>query len=84
MKAPQAIFGANYERLEQVVTILGEICWKKQSDEETLEILSVIIANLNQDATIGPQFQTLCQSKLSEDGQSRLSTTYNKCNEEIR
>lgn len=84
LKAPAQVIGTNGERLEQVVTIMGEICWKKQSDEETLEKLSVVIANLNQDSAIGPQFQTLCESKLSEEGRARLTTTYNKCNEEIR
>lgn len=47
LKAPAAIYGPNYERLEQVVTILGEICWKKQSEDETLEMLSVVIANVS-------------------------------------
>lgn len=54
MKAPAALVGANGERLEQVVTILGEICWKKQSEEETLEMLSVVISNMTNDAAVGP------------------------------
>lgn len=44
---PNFILGAQYERLEQFVVILGEICGKKQSDNDTLEKLSVIIANIS-------------------------------------
>lgn len=29
LKSPQAVVGANYERLEQLVLILGDICTKK-------------------------------------------------------
>jgi len=49
IKNPTFILGANYERLEQFVTILGEICCKKQSDAKSLEMLSVIVANMSQD-----------------------------------
>ena len=49
LKNPTFILGANYERLEQFVGILGEICSKKQSEAETLEMLSVIVANMSQD-----------------------------------
>ena len=84
LKAPATVIGANGERLEQIVVILGEICWKKQSDEETLEMLSVVIANLMQDGTIGAQMQALAENKLSEEGKARLTQTYNKCNEEVR
>jgi hypothetical protein len=84
LKSPAALLGAEAERLEQVVTILGDICVKKQSDEDTIMMLSVVIANLSQDAIMGAQFQTLCESKLSEEGRGRLTATYNKCNEEVR
>lgn len=53
LRAPAVLLGANGENLEQVVTILGEICVKKQSDEDTLAMLSVVIANLSQDAAMG-------------------------------
>jgi len=84
LKNPQGMLGASGERLEQVVVILGEICWKKQSDDETLEMLSVVIANLSQDAAAGASFQALCEAKLSEEFRARLTTTYNKCNEDVR
>jgi len=54
LKNPTLVLGANNERLEKFVTILGEICNKKQSDEITLARLSVIIANLFQDPVLGP------------------------------
>jgi len=60
LKSPIFILGAQYERLEKFVVILGEICTKKQSEPDTLEKLSVIIANISQDANLGGQFQTLC------------------------
>jgi len=56
LKNPTFILGAQYERLEQFVVILGEICSKKQSDPATMEKLSVIIANISQDANLGGQF----------------------------
>jgi hypothetical protein len=84
LKSPMNILGANGERLEQVVVILGEICWKKQSDEETIEMFSVVIANISQDATAGASFQALCEAKLSEECRSRLTNTYNKCNDTVR
>lgn len=56
LKSPQFVIGANLERLEQIVKILGEICYKKQCEQFTLEKLSVVIANLSSDPAIGPQF----------------------------
>ena len=56
LKSGPDMIGAQGERLEQVVIILGEICWKKQSDDETMEMLSVVVANLSQDAVAGPHF----------------------------
>jgi len=84
LKQPTFILGQNYERLEQFVTILGEICCKKQSDALTLEMLSVIVANISQDANLSGNFQTLCKSKLNEESQQRVIDVYNKCNEEVR
>ena len=52
MKNPAFILGDSYERLERFVIILGEICCKKQSEPETLDMLSVIIANISQDANL--------------------------------
>ena len=48
LRAPQAILGDNAERLEQFVVILGDVCCKKQSDPETIEKFSVVIADLSQ------------------------------------
>ena len=47
LKAPSVILGANMERLEKLVLILGEICHKKQSDEGTLDKLAVVVANMS-------------------------------------
>lgn len=35
-------------RLEKLVVVLGEACYKKQSDDATLDKLAVVIANLSQ------------------------------------
>jgi len=84
MKSPAFILGDQYERLERVVMIFGEICCKKQSEPETLDMLSVIIANISQDANLAGQFKTLCESKLNEENRGRILETYNKCSEEVR
>mmetsp|Transcript_1961 Transcript_1961/g.2898 ORF Transcript_1961/g.2898 Transcript_1961/m.2898 type:complete len:340 (+) Transcript_1961:2323-3342(+) len=60
LKAPAAILGADNSGFEQVVVILGEICQKKQSNAETMEKLSVLVANLSQDAALGETFKGLC------------------------
>jgi hypothetical protein len=52
LKNPSIILGQNFERLEKFVLILSEICVKKQSDDITLDRLSVIIANMSQDQNI--------------------------------
>jgi hypothetical protein len=36
--------------------ILGEICYKKQSEEATLDKMAVVIANLSQNQAIAGQF----------------------------
>lgn len=56
LKNPTYIVGQQFERLEKFVCILGEICTKKQSDPATLDKLSVIIANMSQDANLSGQF----------------------------
>ena len=81
---PALVLGTSYERLEQFVMILGEICCKKQSELETLEMLSVIVANMSQDANLAGQFKTLCESKLSEESRGRILDVYNKVNEDVR
>lgn len=81
---PTSILGNNYERLEQFVVILGEVCNKKQSDSITLDMFAVIIANLSQDANLGGTFKTLCEAKLKADGSQSLIETYNRCNQEVR
>jgi len=46
LKDPTFILG---QQMENLVRILGEICCKKQSDQVTLNMLSVIVANISQD-----------------------------------
>jgi hypothetical protein len=53
IKAPSVILrlddpAQSMQRLEKLVMILGEICYKKQSEEETLDKMAVVIANLSQ------------------------------------
>lgn len=84
LRDPASIFGQNYERLEQYVVILGEICHKKQSDAITLDTLSVIIANISQDNNLANTFKTLCDAKLSPEGRQNVLETYNRCNQEVR
>ena len=84
LKAPSVILGPNMERLEKLVVILGEVCHKKQSDDLTLDKLSVVIANISQDNNISGQFQALCESKLSEEYKARVMSVYQRCNEEVR
>jgi hypothetical protein len=48
--------GQSMQRLEKLVMILGEICYKKQSDEVTLDKMAVVIANLSQNQQISGQF----------------------------
>jgi len=84
IQAPEVMLGEGNSRMEQIVVILGEICQKKQSSAETLEKLSVIVADFSQNPATAEVFKNLCEAKLSEDGKSRLSEIYNKCNEEVR
>ena len=71
-------------RLEKLVMILGEVCHKKQSDEDTLDRYAVVIANLSQNQAIAGAFQSLCDTKLSEEHKGRVMTIYQRCNEEVR
>jgi len=84
MQNPQVILGPNNERLEKFVMILGEICDEEQASEGTLDRLAVIIANLFQDAALGPSVKVLAESKLTPEQQARLQATYNRCNQEVR
>lgn len=84
LKGPQFILGNNAERLEKLVMILGEICWKKQCEPETLDMLSVVIANMSQDVNVAGTFKTLCETKLSEEHRGRITSVYMMCNEEVR
>ena len=80
LRAPKETLGANNERMEHIVAILGEVCTKKQATDETLDKLSIVITNLAQD----PQFEQICLSKLGEQGKTRISDTQARCNEEVR
>jgi hypothetical protein len=64
--------------------ILGEVCSKKQSEALTLDMLSVVVANLSQDAAVAENFKALCESKLKEDSRQNILDCYNKCNQEVR
>jgi hypothetical protein len=50
----------------------------------TLDKLSVVIANLSQNQGIAGQFNSLIDTKLSEENKARVSNLYSKCNEEVR
>lgn len=82
LKSPETFIGANNERLEHIVTILGAISAKKQSNDITLERLAVFISNIS-NGPIGAQFQGLCQ-KLDEEKKSRLAELYSSINDEVR
>lgn len=84
MANPSNILGANNEGLEHFVTVLGTICDEEQSNADTMMRLSVIIADLFQDANLGPQCKAIAEGKLTEEQKNRVQDTYNKCNEEIR
>ena len=84
LRSPNTILGANYERLEQFVVILGEICTKKQSEQITLEMLSVIVANISQDPNLAANFKSLCDSKLKEESKVHIMEVYNNCNQAVR
>ena len=83
LKAPQIIIGEGLERLPHLVTILGEICQTKQCEHSTLQKLSVVIANISQDAGVSDKFKTLCEA-LGEEQKTRISDTYSKCDAEVR
>jgi len=55
LKTPEAFLGAQGERLEHIVTILGVISTKKQSKPETLDKLAIFIANISNGA-VGANF----------------------------
>lgn len=67
MKRPAAVLGANNEGLEHFVVILAAICSKKQSSQDTLDTLSVVISEMSANPEIGGRFQEICQAKLSEE-----------------
>ena len=55
LKNPKQILGMENERLEKLATILGTICsHKDQCSPETLDKLSVILADMSQDQVCGP------------------------------
>jgi len=67
LRNPKLLLGENYERLEQFVLVLGEICTKKaQCETATWDKIAVLIANVFNDATLGEQVKAICQAKLTE------------------
>jgi hypothetical protein len=58
-KRHQVILGANNERLEHMVQVLGEICTPKQSNEDTLDSLKVLIAEFS-NGNLREAFTELC------------------------
>lgn len=55
LRDPKALLGAEYERLEQLVMILGEVCSKKgQCEPATLDKIAVILADMGNDQNLAP------------------------------
>lgn len=85
LKDPKALLGANYEKLEKFIMILGEICChKKQCKPETWEKMAVVIANTFNNTDIQAQVQQICADKLTEQQRGKLQEVYGTCNEEVR
>ena len=86
LKNPKFILGESYERFEQFIKILGEVCTNKskQCEPETVEKYSVIIAEMSQDATLGGQLNQLMQNNLNDEQRSKVQEVLGKCNEEVR
>lgn len=72
MKQPAIILGENNQRLEKFVNILGTICDTEQSEADTMDRLSVIVANLFQDPNLGTQVQAIAEGQLSEEEKARV------------
>lgn len=85
LRNPKFLLGENYERLEQFVLVLGEICTKKaQCETATWDKVAVLIANVFQDPTLGEQVKKICQERLTEQQRAKLQECYGTCNEEVR
>jgi hypothetical protein len=84
LRDPQTIFAPDNSRFEKFVIILGTICNKKQSEENTLNKLAVIIGNLSNDPTYGSLFQSICLNKLDEEKRSKISDVYSTLSDEVR
>ena len=68
LRDPKAVLGPEYERLEELVMILGEVCSKKgQCEPATLEKFAVLLADISNDAALAGPFLGFCQSKLTEE-----------------
>jgi hypothetical protein len=66
------VLGANRERLPNVVMILGEILTPKLADEAVLARLAEATKQLSNDPELGPAFQEIFSSKLSQEAKNRI------------
>ena len=73
----QLILGEQYQRFELVVLILSEIMQKKYIDDETGVKLSRFLQFAANDATLGPVFRQIYDSRLTEEAQNRLHQALN-------
>lgn len=69
---PLVLLGDQYQRFEQVITILGEILDKKYIEVETGAKLANFVKNIANDANLGPHFKTIFDNKLSQDAKARF------------
>ena len=69
---PQLALGEQFQRIEQIVLILGEILQKKYIKEDTGKLLATFVKNASVDPTIGPHFKTIFDNKLSNEAKERI------------
>lgn len=71
-EAPLVVLGDQYQRFEQVITILGDILDKKYVEQETGLKLATFIKQLATDGNLGPHFKTIFDNKLSAEAKARI------------
>lgn len=70
--APLVLLGDQYQRLEQVVVILGEVLDKKFVEIETGVKLATFLKQLATDANLGLHFKTIYDNKLTPESKARI------------
>lgn len=70
-ESPIVIVGQQYERLEQLVGILGTVLQKKYVEDETGLKLARFLQNAINDATVGPHVRAYA-AKLPKEAQDRI------------